>query len=530
MTLIERGGLLLLLLALTAVRCRCGYLSPADAAAYPGVQLAEVAGGGGAVSPAGGMALGSYKYDFNITVDNTVHTLPIGLGSDSVVEDAASTFCGKFNLDPPDCASLRDQVEATVLAARDNVAAHLQPTAKAMMFDAGADPGLMRQAVALFAEAILHARSPPWTTTVPSATTGHAEEDHPGRARAFYGQRDLAFRHNLAVLENIWATMDDIGGLKSKAITLPTQMKTTPRADMERRGSPFITHASKLNHDAEQISNLINNGKLPTKFWRVVHDYIEVATSRPDTEEVSDHQYFVMSMEQFTKVGRFFNTLLYLPPTKPLPHAVNPDLDFAALEESYLSSDPNILFFDNFLTPEALQGLIDFCNEGTIYFDTREGYLGAYLDEGLGTPLLLQIADELRWRFPMIVGDLPLGNAWSYKYDSTGKGIRIHADQAVVNLNFWITPDDANLDPTSGGLVVYERPPPEDWTFADYNHFQNEGKIKDYVAGGKNVVVPYRQNRLVMFHSKLFHKTDSHRFKKGLFNRRINLTFLFGSG
>lgn len=41
-------------------------------------------------------------------------------------------------------------------------------------------------------------------------------------------------------------------------------------------------------------------------------------------------------------------------------------------------------------------------------------------------------------------------------------GIRVHADVASVNLNFWVTPDDANLDPSSGGLVVYPRVPPED--------------------------------------------------------------------
>lgn len=36
----------------------------------------------------------------------------------------------------------------------------------------------------------------------------------------------------------------------------------------------------------------------------------------------------------------------------------------------------------------------------------------------------------------------------------------VHADDARVNLNFWVTPDDANLDPTSGGLVVYPKEPP----------------------------------------------------------------------
>ena len=103
-----------------------------------------------------------------------------------------------------------------------------------------------------------------------------------------------------------------------------------------------------------------------------------------------------------------------------------------------------------------------------------------------------------------------------YRYDSEEKGIKVHADQANVNLNFWITPDSANMDPKSGGLIVYKRAPPEAWTFADYNYFGSEGKIVAHVAGGGQVVVPYRQNRLVMFHSKLFHKTDHHRFKKGL--------------
>lgn len=39
-------------------------------------------------------------------------------------------------------------------------------------------------------------------------------------------------------------------------------------------------------------------------------------------------------------------------------------------------------------------------------------------------------------------------------------GITVHADVAKVNLNFWVTPDEANLDPSSGGLVVYPKEPP----------------------------------------------------------------------
>lgn len=39
-------------------------------------------------------------------------------------------------------------------------------------------------------------------------------------------------------------------------------------------------------------------------------------------------------------------------------------------------------------------------------------------------------------------------------------GISVHADSASVNLNFWVTPDEANLDPSSGGLIIYPKAPP----------------------------------------------------------------------
>lgn len=119
---------------------------------------------------------------------------------------------------------------------------------------------------------------------------------------------------------------------------------------------------------------------------------------------------------------------------------------------------------------------------------------------------------------------------WAYKYDERYTGINIHADQAAVNLNFWITNEDANLDKTSGGLVIYTKKPPAHWTFEQYNQLTEGGDAHSLLeeSGWKNVTVPYKENRLVMFDSALFHKTDDFRFKKGYLNRRINLTLLFG--
>jgi hypothetical protein len=97
-----------------------------------------------------------------------------------------------------------------------------------------------------------------------------------------------------------------------------------------------------------------------------------------------------------------------------------------------------------------------------------------------------------------------------------------------VNVNFWITPDEANLDPESGGLVVWDKAAPLDWDFDKYN--TDEGAIRRFLteAGAKPVTIPYRANRAVIFDSDLFHETDRLSFREGYQNRRINVTLLYG--
>ena len=41
-------------------------------------------------------------------------------------------------------------------------------------------------------------------------------------------------------------------------------------------------------------------------------------------------------------------------------------------------------------------------------------------------------------------------------------------------------------------------------------------------------MVPYRENRAVLFESRLFHRSDAPEFATGYENHRINLTLLFG--
>ena len=122
----------------------------------------------------------------------------------------------------------------------------------------------------------------------------------------------------------------------------------------------------------------------------------------------------------------------------------------------------------------------------------------------------------------------PIRYHWAFKYDSKLDGIGIHADEAAVNVNFWITPDEANGDPDGGGLVIWDKAAPLEWDFAKFN--ADESAAYGFLAknGAKTVRVPYRANRAVIFDSNLFHKTDEIDFAEGYENRRINITMLYG--
>ena len=108
--------------------------------------------------------------------------------------------------------------------------------------------------------------------------------------------------------------------------------------------------------------------------------------------------------------------------------------------------------------------------------------------------------------------------------------MNIHADAAAVNVNFWITEDDANLNPATGGLVVYDKEAPSEWNFKDYNSDGNKPKIVSWLkeAGAQAINIPYRANRAVVFNSDLFHETADVRFKDDYVSRRINITLLYG--
>ena len=256
------------------------------------------------------------------------------------------------------------------------------------------------------------------------------------------------------------------------------------------------------------------------------------AISAYRNQETSDSIFVELTPHEQTALAPSFHKLLYVRPTDRVTgQAINPDLDVAAIEAQYYSTQPEAMFIDNLLSQEALTELRAFCLESTIWKrDYQNGYIGTFLANGFSCPLLLQIAEELRRRFPRIFQQHQLVQAWSFKQDSALRGLNLHADAVAVNVNFWITPDEANRNSANGGLVVWDKEAPDHWDFAKYNNDKYRHKIKEFLdqSGAKPIIVPHRQNRALIFNSNLFHETDVADFQDNYESRRINVTLLYG--
>ena len=91
----------------------------------------------------------------------------------------------------------------------------------------------------------------------------------------------------------------------------------------------------------------------------------------------------------------------------------------------------------------------------------------------------------------------------------------------AVTVNFWVTDGSYNLNTQSGGLLVYEQ--------ADPNCHPDRGG--DTRLPGRETtehVIPYRQNRFIIFKSCYLHKSHDTVWVQGFQAMRINFTLLFG--
>jgi hypothetical protein len=328
-------------------------------------------------------------------------------------------------------------------------------------------------------------------------------------------ERDLTFAGDLAII---------LAGIERGSEWCPSWMNGSTRPVPDARLS-----LGKLHHDLKQFQHLRQLGICDLPFDEIIRAY-EASVQR--LLSLGPRARVPLTTEDERTVGRAFGRLVHVANVPRVSRALSSSWDSRRAERLYLERRPSVVVIDNFLTAEALHGLLQFCQDSTIWCGNRYAHerFSALFFTGFNAPVILQIAEEIRDAFPTVIGDRhPLRQLWAFK--NTGflpSDSTIHADFAAINVNFWITPHAANLDPASGGMIVYDLEAPLSWTFRQYN--EQPDLICALIAQHRPRIVriPYRQNRAIIFNSDLFHATDAVCFRPGHLDSRINVSMLYG--
>ncbi len=300
----------------------------------------------------------------------------------------------------------------------------------------------------------------------------------------------------------------------------------------QERGIPHLPTPApmlskgKLRHDIEQLTYLQARGVLPDSLFPFIERLQKVRDSLGsgpfERRELNDFEREL--------IGDVYGRIVWRPSIPRVPRALSGRWDPSRVEAAFVDHPIGIVVIDNVFSPEALEGLRQFCVESTIWFENRYSYgrLGAFFRDGFNCPLLVQMAEEFQAALPAIISEHSLEQMWAFKNEPTQPTTLPHADFASVNVNFWLTPEQANLESETGGLIVYDVPTPPDWDFDTYN--RRGDIIAKYLLerGARSVRIPYRSNRAIVFNSRYFHKTDALSFNHRFEDRRVNVTLLYG--
>ncbi len=122
--------------------------------------------------------------------------------------------------------------------------------------------------------------------------------------------------------------------------------------DLIRQSAPASD--AKLLHDAEQIDYLIGRGILSVDYAAHAQTYRRLADAGKGKRAAT--AFYRLPLAERRLVAKVYNRLVHLDPAPRLDGpAVNPAIDRAGIEAAYHASRPEITYFDNFLTGEALR-------------------------------------------------------------------------------------------------------------------------------------------------------------------------------
>ncbi|MGO9102377.1 MAG: hypothetical protein ACLP9Y_24175 [Mycobacterium sp.] len=310
------------------------------------------------------------------------------------------------------------------------------------------------------------------------------------------------------------ADYDAVAALCREQRPAPPEMYSVP-AHFALRNLEQLDHILTENRDKQASAGALTEQL--DGLYRRLADVLDGANGEVPWVSVQGRSSKILADPPYVKV-----------PEEKLPTYLNTDVDYEPIQQAISAGQLKARVIDDFLTPDALEQVRKFCLESTVWrHPYKFGYVGAFPQDGFASISLFAVAEQLQTALGEAFDGYQLAQWWAFEYDTRLPGTDIHGDDADFSLNLWITPDSANLDPSSGGLVVWDKTAPSDWSFDDYN--SGGDRVRQYLrdTNAELTVIPYRENRAVLFEGHLFHQTDGFTFAPGFANRRRSLTFLF---
>lgn len=185
--------------------------------------------------------------------------------------------------------------------------------------------------------------------------------------------------------------------------------------------------------------------------------------------------------------------------------------DWGAVEATYLSRNeqPHCVL-DGLLTSQAAEELRErLLNDQGWHFKhplSKELYLAAP-----GGSDILDVGKSLVDQLPQVLGGLELVYHWAYLHCRSA-GLKPHTDgDSAVTVNLYLTPDEFNLRPGTGGLILSAVRRPPSVSLIEFNSMPWADSYFEREHAGEDVLdvrIAYRYNRAVLFDSGLFHASD----------------------
>lgn len=213
--------------------------------------------------------------------------------------------------------------------------------------------------------------------------------------------------------------------------------------------------------------------------------------------------------------------------------ALRSDIRWSEIDRLLCGPPPwNYAVVDGFLSDEAFSSIREYLVTGAGW--RHKNWSSNHLHWDLPKhPAVAEVGVEIERNLPVTMSDRTLITSWALMYNRNVPG-RMHADLCDLNVTLWLTPDEHNLDPASGGLELYPiRRLPDDSPDRFVGKDAAEGLVEERVLGQHaNDLrrVAYRANRAVIFDGRMYHRTEAMQFRcDSARTSRINLALSFDS-